>query len=100
MIISRKVAVSAIMSVLALVAVWAAKQYLQIDLDPVQAMAVLLAVATSAGWLTKEDARVAGYLNLKGKHRVTVGDLVAERERDTEDGMYDTLTDLPATARR
>lgn len=91
MIISRKVAVSAIMSFLAFVAVWAAREYLQIELTPEQAMGVIIAIASSAGWLTKEDARVAGELKLRGRHRqVTVGELVEQRERDRTDGLYET----------
>lgn len=98
MIISRKVAVSAVMSVLALVAVWAVKKYLGLDITEEQAMAALIFVATSAGWLTKEDARVAGYLKLKGRHRATVAELVAEREQEREDGEYDT-SQLPVSRR-
>lgn len=99
MIISRKVAVSAIMSALALVAVWAAKKYLQIEITPEQAMGALLFVAASAGWITKEDARVAEHLTLKGKHRQrTVADLVEQREADTRGGLYDTSA-MPALHR-
>lgn len=91
MIISRKVAVSAIMSVLAFVGVWAADHYLGIVLTTEQAMGVLIAIASSAGWLTKEDARVAGELKLRGRHRqVTVGELVEQREQDRADGLYET----------
>lgn len=95
MIISRKVAVSALMSALALAAVWAVKKYLGYDLDPEQAMGVLIFVATSAGWLTKEDARVAQYLDLRGKHRPTVAELVAEQDGDRQGGLYQT-DELPA----
>lgn len=91
MIISRKVAVSAIMSILSFVAVWAAREYLQIELTPEQAMGVVIAIASSAGWITKEDARVAGELKLRGRHRqLTVGELWAQREQDKSDGLYET----------
>lgn len=98
MIISRKVAASAFMSALALIAVWAAKRYLQIDITPEQAMGALVLLAASAGWITKEDARVAEHLTLKGKHRMTVGQLVEQRDRDREGGLYDTAA-LPEVQR-
>ena len=91
MIISRKVVSSTTVAGLAVIAVWAARKYLGIDLTAEEAIGIVTVLVGLAGWTTREDARVAETLKLRGRHRqMTVGQLVEQRERDRTDGLYET----------
>lgn len=82
MILSRKLTVATVVGVIASGVVYLAEHYFGIVLDVEQVMLPLVGLAAAAGFVTKEDRRVLENLELTGRHRLTVSDLVTLHQAD------------------